>query len=440
MSGQSEEVGIAERIWSIFSSMKTGLALLGAVAVVAGLGTLIPQEAVEPEKAQTVSAIWKTLGFTNLYSTIWFRLILGLLCVNLIVCSVQRFGGIYRKTFKPNPPQSSTAIPKKVQAKITGPENELREAATKVLTHKGYRLTTSEQKGSWSFIAQKRRLGNWGSLLTHLAFVVLILGALGGSMIGFKGYFMAGVGDTLSIKQIELSKGNVNENFSMKINSAEDRVLANGERDNWYTDMSIIESGKEVARQTLSVNHPFIYKGVTFYQANFAQGGKFTVDLKGQKIPVFLQNEGGNYFQAPGTDLYLIISAMKADPKAPVVLYQVFKGNSSQPLKMGQMNLGQADNIDNTFTLTFDGLAGYTGLQVKKDPGVNVVWVGSALLMLGLILSFYWRPYTISGILETDKESSLTLGAAGGKLAAGTKEEFNHVVTEIEDVKKRESV
>ncbi|HVJ48112.1 cytochrome c biogenesis protein ResB [Desulfitobacterium sp.] len=428
MNDQSE--GVMEKVWNIFSSMKTGVFLLGVVAVVSGIGTLIPQEALDPKGAQSVSAIWKTLGFTHLYATIWFRLVLGLLCVNLIVCSVQRFSGIYRKTFKPNPPQSSKAIPQKIQAKISGPESELRAAVMKVLTGKGYRLTTSEQEGRWSFIAQKRRWGNWGSLLTHLAFVVLILGALVGSMIGFKGYFMAGVGDTLPIKQIEVSKGNVNENFSMKINSAEDRKLANGERDNWYTDMSIIESGKEVARQTLSVNHPFTYQGVTFYQANFAQGGKFTVDLKGQKIPVVLQDQGGNYFQVPGTDLYLFLSAMKADPKAPVVLYQVYQGNS--PIKMGQMSLGQADNIDNTFTLTFDGMAGYTGLQVKKDPGVNVVWLGCALLMLGLILSFYWRPHTLSGIIETKKESSLLLGAVRGRLAVGTQEEFNQAVTDVE--------
>lgn len=94
---------------------------------------------------------------------------------------------------------------------------------------------------------------------------------------------------------------------------------------------------------------------------------------------------------------------------------------------MGQMSKGQTDAIENTFNLTFDGLAGYTGLQVKKDPGVSVVWIGSALLMLGLILSFYLRPVTISGIIEKDEEATLIFGALSGKLKSRAEEEFEKI-------------
>lgn len=430
MSGQSE--GIVEKVWDIFSSMKTGLVLLGVIALVSAIGTLIPQEAMDPQKAESVNGLWKMLGFTHLYSSVWFRLILGLLCVNLIVCSIQRFGGIYKQTYKPKLPSAVSTVPQKIQAQITGKENQLQQATLDTLKSEGYRLTTDEQDNRLSFVAQKHRWGNWGSFITHISFIVLVLGALLGSMIGFKGYFSAGVGDTLSIRDIEMTNGKVSENFKIQVNSVEDRMLANGERDNWYTDLSIIEAGKEVARQTLSVNHPFTYNGITFYQANFSQGGKFTVDLKGQKIPIVLQNQGGNYYQVPGTDLFVILSALKPDQNQPVILYQVYKGNSPQPIKMGQMNKGQTDTIENTFKLTFDGLAGYTGLQVKKDPGVTVVWIGSALLMLGLVLSFYLRSTTILGIIEKDK-GTLTIGALSGKLKSRAEEEFEKVTAKLKE-------
>lgn len=430
MSEQQSE-GIIEKVWDIFSSMKTGLVLLGVIALVSGIGTLIPQEAMDPEKAQSVSPIWRMFGLTHLYSSVWFRLILGLLCVNLIVCSIQRFGGIYNLTYKPKLPSALSTVPQKIQAKITGEKNQLQQATADVFKSEGFRMTMDEQENRWSFVAQKHRWGNWGSFITHISFIVLVLGALIGSLTGFKGYFSAGVGDTLSIKDIELNKGTVTENFQIQINSVEDRMLANGERDNWYTDLSILESGKEVARQTLSVNHPFTYKGITFYQANFAQGGKFTVEMKGQKTPIILQNQGGNYYQVPGTDLFVILSALKPDKNQPVILYQVYKGNSPQPIKMGQMSKGQTDTIENTFNLTFDGLAGYTGLQVKKDPGVTVVWLGSALLMLGLILSFYLRPITISGIIEKDREATLTIGASSGKLKSRAEEEFEKITNKL---------
>lgn len=430
MSGKSD--GIVEKIWDVFSSMKTGLVLLGIVALISGIGTVIPQEALDPEGAKAVSSFWKALGFTNLYSSVWFQLLVGLLCINLVVCSVHRFEGIYKLTFKPNVPKAAGNVPSKIQAKVSGDDGEeLKQGVQKVLKSKGFRLLSLEQDGQWGFVAQKRRWGNWGSFITHIAFIVLILGALIGSLTGFKGYLMAGEGDTVPIRTIDVSKGKVNENFSVKINSVEDKILANGERDNWYSDLSIIDGGKEVARQTISVNHPLSYKGVTFYQSSYAPGAMFTVDQKGQKTPVVLQSRGGNYYQAPGTDLTLVLAAMKTDPKEPVILYQVFKGNGRQPIKMGQLTPGQSENVENTYTLTFDKTSGFTGLQVKKDPGVVIVWLGCGLLMLGLLLSFYWRPITLSGVLEKQKETVLTLGALSGKLNLGTKDEFERIIDEL---------
>lgn len=432
MSNKSE--GFIEKLWSVFSSMKTGVVLLGVVALVSGIGTIIPQEASDPEGAMAVSSFWKTLGFTNLYGSALFQLLMGLLCINLIVCSIQRFGSIYRLTFKSAPPQTTGNVPSRIQTKISvTDDNTIKQGIQDLFKSRGFRLISSDNDNKWGFIAQKRRLGNWGSFVTHLSFVILILGALIGSITGFKGFLMAGEGDIVPIRSIDLEKGSISENFSVKVNSVEDRILDNGERDNWYSDLSIIESGKEVVRKTISVNHPLTYDGVTFYQASYAPGAKLTVDIQGQKIPVVLQNRGGNYFQAPGTDLYLILAAMKTDPKEPVILYQVYKGDSEQPIAMGQLTPGQSENIVDTYTLTFDAMSGYTGLQVKKDPGVSVVWLGSGLLMLGLIVSFYWRPITISGVIENQKEPVLIMGALTGKLNLGIQNEFDQIVSELKE-------
>jgi len=31
----------------------------------------------------------------------------------------------------------------------------------------------------------------------------------------------------------------------------------------------------------------------------------------------------------------------------------------------------------------------FTGLQVAKDPGVNVVWLGCTLMVVGIIMAFF---------------------------------------------------
>ncbi|EHL07490.1 ResB-like protein [Desulfitobacterium hafniense DP7] len=433
MSNRSD--GLIEKIWDIFSSMKTGLVLLGIVALVSGIGTLVPQESLDPEGAHAVAEIWRTLGFTHIYSSPLFQFLLGLLCINLIVCSVQRFGGIYKLTFNPEAPRDKSSLPQKIGAKLSGQtEDVLKQRTQEVLKKKGFRLTEAAGEGQWSFTAQKRRMGSWGSFITHLAFVILILGALIGSLSGFKGYMMAGEGSVVPIQEIDLYKGQVKENFMVKINSVEDRILPSGERDNWYTDLSIIESGTEVHRQSISVNHPLTYKGVTFYQSSYAPGAQFTVEMGDKTFPVALQN-GYGYFNAPGTNLYFVLAAMKTSPQESVILYQVF--DEQRQLDMGQLTPGESKNIQDAYTITFDKAIAFTGLQIKADPGVGIVWLGSGLLMVGLLLSFYWRPVRIAGVLEANhetQEATLTLGAYTGKLSMGVKEEFDRIVAEVEGI------
>ena len=424
---------LSERIWNAFSSMKLGLALLGIIALVASIGTVVPQIEQAPEDAKAVSQLWQTMGFTHLYSTVWFRLLLGLLCINLIVCSIQRLRGIYLRTFKLTPPPTLARVPQKNRHVLQGEVTSLRESVQEVLIQKGFRFTLSDQSEYWSFIAIKRRLGNWGSLITHLSFVVLVIGALLGSLLGFKGYFMEGAGTTIPIQAIEVSKGKVTETFSVRINSAEDRLLPNGERDNWYTDMSILENGQEVARKTLSVNHPFEYKGVTFYQASFANGALFTAEINGQKNPVVLRDQGQSYYQAPGTDLYLVTTLARGSTLKPGVLFQVYKGTGADPIQTGQLLTGETIDVQGAYRLTFNGLAGFTGLQVKKDPGVALIWLGCGLLLGGLLLAFYWQPLVISGIIQSEngKRGTLTVGALAGKMTDRTREALEQFVGSI---------
>ena len=422
-----------ERLWGAFSSMKLGLALLGIIAFVSGIGTVVPQMEQSPDQAEAVNQLWKMMGFTHLYSTVWFRLLLGLLCINLIVCSTQRLTGIYRRTFKLLPPSNLAGVPQKNRLVVQGELVALRESVQEVLIQKGFRFTVSDQAEQWSFIAVKRRLGNWGSLITHLSFVVLVIGALIGSSLGFKGYLMEGAGTTLPIQEIEISKGKISETFSVRINSAEDRFLPNGERDNWYTDMSIVENGEEVARKTLSVNHPFIYKGVTFYQASFANGAQFTSEIDGQKKPVVLRDQGRSYYQAPGTDLYLVATLARSSLQQPDVFFSVYKGTGEDPVQTGQLKTGETIDVQGTYRLTFDGLAGFSGLQVKKDPGVAVIWLGCGLLLVGLLLAFYWHPLVISGIIQAEKgkRGQLTVGALSGKMQDSTRVALEQFVSSV---------
>lgn len=427
---------LVEKIWRVFSSMKLGLILLGLIALVSGVGTVFPQMDQDAVKAQAVGPIWQSLGFTKIYCTLYFRLLLGLLCVNLIICSFQRFQGILNKTFNLQPPDSVATVPKKAHSKWTGENEALKIAVQTGLKRRGYSIKMDENDSGWSFVAFKRRLGNWGSMVSHLSFVVLVIGALLGSSLGFKGYFMASAGTSVPIKSVQVSKGAVTSDFEILINSAEDRLQTNGQRDNWYTDLSIIENGKETIRQTISVNHPFTFKGVTLYQASFAKGVHLTAEVKDQKIPVILRDAGENYFKAPNTDLYLIATSINSDPLKPIINYEIYKGSDDQPIQTGKLTMGQTIDVQGQYKITLDSNAGFTGIQVKQDPGVIIIWLGCFLLMLGLFLSFYWRSMVVLGFCEIKGASQdvLTMGALTGKTVGVVQSDFDRLIHDIKKI------
>ena len=68
----------------------------------------------------------------------------------------------------------------------------------------------------------------------------------------------------------------------------------------------------------------------------------------------------------------------------------------------------------------FQGIE-YSGLQIAKDPGANFIWAGSAILMLGLLIAFYWPTKEIKVILIQSKDGAEVI--AGG-LSAKNRESF----------------
>jgi cytochrome c biogenesis protein len=63
----------------------------------------------------------------------------------------------------------------------------------------------------------------------------------------------------------------------------------------------------------------------------------------------------------------------------------------------------------------------YSVLEAAKDPGANLIWIGCALLMLGLGLAFYWPTWEIKAVLE---ESQGKTELIAGGVAAKSREAF----------------
>jgi cytochrome c biogenesis protein len=64
---------------------------------------------------------------------------------------------------------------------------------------------------------------------------------------------------------------------------------------------------------------------------------------------------------------------------------------------------------------SFDGLATrmFTGLQVARDPGVNVVWLGCALMVIGIVMAFFMSHQRVWLRLAPGADGRVTVALAG---------------------------
>jgi cytochrome c biogenesis protein len=75
----------------------------------------------------------------------------------------------------------------------------------------------------------------------------------------------------------------------------------------------------------------------------------------------------------------------------------------------------------------------YTGLQMTRDPGVNIVWLGCFLLTTGLFISFFMFHKRIWVRLAPGEEGTeVVLGGNTNKNVIAFEKEFTSLVKELQ--------
>jgi cytochrome c biogenesis protein len=151
----------------------------------------------------------------------------------------------------------------------------------------------------------------------------------------------------------------------------------------------IDNQGQEIERKTIQVNQPLHHKGVTFYQTSWGIAG---VKVQVNNSPILqlpmasLDTKGNGQIWGTWiptkTDLSEGVSLLTRDLQGTVIVYDA-KGDLTSAVREG-MTIPI-----NGVNLKIVELVGSTGLQIKADPGVPIVYLGFALLMMGVVMSYF---------------------------------------------------
>lgn len=464
---EKEKKDIFDSIWSFLASVKLAIFLLISLSLSSIVGTIVEQNA-EPAQnikllakffgdssAPTVYNLFAKLGFMDMYDSWWFLGILGLFGINLIVCSLDRFPKTWKLVQAVQKPMSENALksfPVKKELKFNTTLNVAKDEFSNVLNASKYRVLEATEEGSVQLYTQKGRYVRLSVYVVHLSIILIFLGAIVGSVFGFKGYLNLPEGSMSDMAYVSPTE-KIPLGFSVKCNWYE--TLYYDDMDtpkDFQSELVIIENGKEVMKKIIEVNDPLTYKGITFFQSSYGMVpdtvGSFIMEIapnNGPKETVWLKF--GDIFNIPGTGIKGTIMdfspALTRDRSTgslttysenmvnPAVAIK-FEAPGMEPY-VGWILKRYPDTgiLNGGHTVIFKDYWGveYTGLSVSRDPGVWLIYLASILMTVGLYICFFMSHKKIwVNIAGAGSSVKITIGASTNRNRLTLEQEIDKLV------------
>jgi cytochrome c biogenesis protein len=225
--------------------------------------------------------------------------------------------------------------------------------------------------------------------------------------------------------------------------------------------LSVIKDGKEVTKKVIEVNEPLKYEGITFYQSSYGPvpGGvesgifRFRGTPKNGRTEELNARFGGS-FTLPGTTLTAKIEdfspALGFDQATnkpftytkqmnnPAVLVSFSESGNRKFGGWILMRYPETWSLPDGYTLEFAGLWGsqYTGLQVRKDPGVWIVYLGCIAMAVGLFIAFFMSHRRIWVKLTEERSNTrVIIGASSNKNKQAFERKVDKLVSHVTKTK-----
>ena len=318
------KLSFTKNFLDLLSSMRFAVSLLSVLGVASVIGTVLKQN--EPYANYIIKfgqfwfALFEQLGLYDVYHSGWFLLILLFLVISTSLCIYRNTPLMLKewRTFKEHATAKSlNAFSHQETYSTTAAPDELKRKLTEFLMAKGFQFKLKTQEDGSELIAAKAGTHQrWGYIFTHVAMVVILFGGLLDGNLPFKVQELLGYKriETLDIpasqvpaeSRLSVSNPSFRANmtlpeglsdnvafvrirdgylvqelpFSVALKDFRIEHYPTGQPKSFESDLVITDPElKEPITKTISVNHPWIYKGIAIYQSDFQDGGT-KVDFK----------------------------------------------------------------------------------------------------------------------------------------------------------------
>ena len=382
-----------QRFFRSLADLRFAITILLIIASFSIIGTVIEQDqSIETYKLNYPLTnrvfgflSWDIIlkfGLDHVYKTWWFITFIILFGVSLLTCTILQ-------------QLPSLTISRRCQFFRRTQQFQRLKISTKLQDYNFQKFLFKIKQTQYSIFQQKNILyaykgliGRIAPIIVHFSMILILLGTVVGAVNGFKAQEIVPKTETFHIQNI-LSNGQFTSipKVSTRINDFWITYTKQTTINQFYSDISILNiEGNEIERKTIFVNSPARYRGINYYQTDWNLIGLRIKDDQSQLLQYPLINLGNSQ-----NKIWITWIPNDLELKQGIILLiDNLQGYCSIYNEFGQFlgNLEINETFNSNFPITLVDILSSTGLQIKTDPGIPLIYTGFFFLMLSTLISY----------------------------------------------------
>ena len=328
---------IIDLFWDAMDSMKFAVVLLVTITFISLVGVLLPQfppngfagsmqEFYIDKYGSLIGTVFTAAGLDHVFSVWWYYLLLLLLCLNITICSFHRLGKIIAAVRNESYLDAEDNFKQQSNNRSFGsrlPAGEVAAKIGEILDRGGYRVYSSQAGASDKFpvlYAKRGAISQFGPFISHIAMVLVILGAAVSYMLSFEHFQWMAPGEVIEIPNLAYMSSPsfqmrtitsrlagvfgaqpepdrmsitdqivrehdwrnlpkdllVGKHMRVRLEKFEALFTPQGKPKAYLSTVSVLDpegSDQPLFSHLIKVNDPLIHEGIYFYQSSYSPGG-----------------------------------------------------------------------------------------------------------------------------------------------------------------------
>ena len=395
-------------LMDLFASMKLSVALLLLIACSSVIGSIVPQNLSVEKYRQlyhpVVHQILKNIDVFDIYHSVWFRALLVLLTLNILVCSYRHLTRTWKMLIPRKSSDRRINLSKySIKQEITDPRGFLQLEKCCLARMRSFgNIFMAQTSNGFVAVAEKGRWTRLGVYAVHLSIVLLLLGGLYGSIYGYNGQTTIIEGMRAEHFRLEGSGKSKKLNFTIQCDKFTARFHQSGEAEEYRSCLTLFEQDKAILKKDVLVNDPLTYRGIKISQFSYGTVAPNEISFSFKSVQSGLvyhkKLQIGDTHNIPEelgrfrVDGIVNSHTINGNNVGEVIIATLTYENQDPkqiilPFRFKQFDRMRKDRV--TISITGFTPRYYTVLGISRDPGTPIVYIAFVLLIAGCIVTFF---------------------------------------------------